>query len=264
MPPEPGRSSASRQLSRPTRSLMEITLPTRTNASLSTAAGAKAAIAEPTATPTTAGGVQARTTFIITAPLSRWVRNESTLVGTMIAIDVPTQSWKRTSSGTSSARNTSYRTGTMSAPPPMPNRPARMPVMNPPTMIKAASRSSSLTGTPRIMSCSGGTEAATAVERAFRYVENKSRGGGVRHARIHVHHEGERGTEGVSVRARLHAFGREMAAEGARARDAAEQAEHVPGDGVQPRTAGKLALEIGDQRLGGVPRRGEAGGLAEQ
>src|SRR3954447_20467494 len=128
----------------------------------------------------------------------------------------------------------------MSAPPPMPNRPARIPVMNPPTMIKAASSSSSLTGTPRIMSCSGGTEAATAVERAFRNVENKSRGGGVRHSRVDVHHEGERGTESVSVRAGLHAFGGQMAAEGARARDAAEQAEDVPRDGMQPRTAGKL------------------------
>ena len=123
---------------------------------MSTAADAKAAIAEPTATPITAGSAHARTTSIITAPLSRWVRNESTLVGTMIAIEVPTQSWKRTSSGTPSTRNTSYSTGTMSAPPPMPNRPARMPVTKPPTTIKAASSSSSLTGTPRIMSAPQG------------------------------------------------------------------------------------------------------------
>jgi hypothetical protein len=52
--------------------------------------------------------------------LSRWVK---ALVGTMMAIEVPTQSWKRTSSGTPMTRKTSYRTGTMSAPPPMPNSP---------------------------------------------------------------------------------------------------------------------------------------------
>ena len=55
-----------------------------------------------------------------------------------------------------------------------------------------------------------------------------------------------------------------MAAEGTRARDTAEQSKDVPRDGMQPRAAGKLALEIGDQRLGRFPRGGEAGGLAEQ
>src|SRR5712691_6397959 len=152
----PGNSSASRQLSRPNRSLPAITLPTSTKASLSAAGGAKAAMAEPTATPKTEGTAQARTTSIITAPLPRWVRNEITLVGTMIASEVPTQSWKRTSSGTPSARNTSYRTGTTSAPPPMPNRPARMPVTTPPAMIIAASSTNSLMGTPRIISGSEG------------------------------------------------------------------------------------------------------------
>ncbi len=107
MAARPGRSSASRQLSRPIRSFRAITLPTSTKASLSTAAGAKPAMAEPVATPITAGTAHCRTTSIITAPLSRWMRKESTLVGTMIAIEVPTQSWKRTSSGTPSTRNTS-------------------------------------------------------------------------------------------------------------------------------------------------------------
>ena len=57
------------------------------------------------------------------------------MVGTMMASEVPTQSCMRTSSGTPSTRNTSYSTGTMMAPPPMPNRPARMPVRMPPPAI---------------------------------------------------------------------------------------------------------------------------------
>src|SRR5258705_3456568 len=40
----------------------------------------------------------------------------------------------------------------MSAPPPMPNSPARMPVIKPATTISPASRSSSPAGTPKIMS----------------------------------------------------------------------------------------------------------------
>src|SRR5258708_10193526 len=49
----------------------------------------------------------------------------------MIASEVPTQSCIRTSSGTWYMRNNSNRTGTMTAPPPMPNRPARIPVTMP-------------------------------------------------------------------------------------------------------------------------------------
>src|SRR6478736_2151505 len=253
MPPRPGRSSARRQSSRPINSLKEITLPTRTNASLSTAAGANAA---PTATPITAGGAHARTTSIITAPLSRCVRNESTFVGTMIAIDVPTQSWKRTSSGTSSARKTSYKTGTMSAPPPMPKRPAKMPVMKPPTMIRAASSSSSLAGTPKIMSL---------LRKGHGPKDwRESSGGGVRDWRVHVHHEGERIAEGASARARFHRLGCKVAAERTRAWDASEQAEHVPGHGVKARAAHELPFEIGDQRLGRRSRRRIAGGRTVQ
>ena len=48
----------------------------------------------------------------------------------------------------------------------------------------------------------------------------------------------------------LHGLGRQMPAEGARARHAAEQAEHMARDGMQPRAARKLALDIGDERLG--------------
>ena len=237
---------------------MAITLPTRTNASLSTAAGAKAAIAEPSATPITAGSAHARTTSIITAPWSRWVRNESTLVGTMIAIDVPTQSWKRTSSGTSSARKTSYRTGTMSAPPPMPNRPARMPVIESAdddqgreqqqlahghaqdhVLLRRATARNDRRERARFTSTRSCAETALSIpcvvafsaeNRKSTFPENApgSSGGGLRHSRVHVHNESERIAEGASIRARLHRLDRQMAAEGTRARDATEQAEHVP------------------------------------
>jgi len=55
-----------------------------------------------------------------------------------------------------------------------------------------------------------------------------------------------------------------MAAEGTRARDTAEQAKDVSRDRMQPRAAGKLSLEIGDQRLSRFPWGCNAGGLAEQ
>ena len=49
---------------------------------------------------------------------------------------------------------------------------------------------------------------------------------------------------------RPHAFGSEMAAEGARARHGAEQAEHVPRDGVQAHALRRLAFdEIEDALL---------------
>ena len=58
------------------------------------------------------------------------------MVGTMMASEVPMHSCMRTSSGTPSTRNTSYSTGTMMAPPPMPNRPARMPTRMPAPAIQ--------------------------------------------------------------------------------------------------------------------------------
>ena len=57
---------------------------------------------------------------------------------------------------------------------------------------------------------------------------------------------------------------RQMTAEGARAGHAAEQPEHVTRDGVKPRAARELALDIGDERLRRRLRRGERRGAAEQ
>jgi hypothetical protein len=129
--------------------LAEIVLAITTNAIFNTVPGANAAMTAPTATPSTAGIAHTRTTSIITAPRRRCARKERMLVGTMITIEVPTQSCNRTSAGTPSAPNTSYRIGTMMPPPPMPNRPARMPVTKPPATIKSTSQASSSKGTPK-------------------------------------------------------------------------------------------------------------------
>src|SRR5579871_4615973 len=61
----------------------------------------------------------------------------------MIASEVPMHSCMRTASGTSSKRKTSNNTGTMMAPPPMPNSPARMPVRTPASMTLAANQTNS-------------------------------------------------------------------------------------------------------------------------
>jgi hypothetical protein len=55
-----------------------------------------------------------------------------------------------------------------------------------------------------------------------------------------------------------------MPAKGARARDPAEQAEHVASHCVEPRAACKFALDIGDQGLGRGLRRRKARRLIEQ
>ena len=68
------------------------------------------------------------------------------MVGTMIASEVPMHSCMRTSSGTPSTRNTSNSTGTMTAPPPIPNSPARMPVTIPAVITAAASQTRSPAG----------------------------------------------------------------------------------------------------------------------
>src|SRR3954449_2045562 len=68
----------------------------------------------------------------------------------MIASEVPMQSCIRTSSGTPARRNASYSTGTMTAPPPMPNNPASNPVTTPAAITAAASSTSSVTGIPNI------------------------------------------------------------------------------------------------------------------
>src|SRR5262249_28303252 len=127
----------------------------------------------------------------------------------MIAIEVPTHNWKRTSFGTSSKRKTSYRTGTMSAPPPIPKSPARMPVMNPAIMIKVASSRSSLTGTPNTIVL-------------LQSNEGRSSRGAVHHLRAHIHDERESFAERSHARGRFYCLGREVPAKGACAGNATE------------------------------------------
>src|ERR1700752_1640271 len=125
----------------------------------------------------------------------------------------------------------------MIAPPPIPNRPARMPVSTPPAMITAASSASSDHGMP--LSTSGRD---------------------VRRLGARVDHEADRLAQNLCARAGLHRVRRDVAAEGARARNAMEQAEHVTRHGVQPRAVGELALYIRDEgfdgSLAGLERRG--------
>ena len=92
-------------------------------------------------TPSTIGAIQAFKIFASTIPCLQWVANAEIEVGTIIAQEVPMHSCMRTSSATESNPNTSYRTGTMMVPPPIPNRPARNPVKPPATSNVAASSS---------------------------------------------------------------------------------------------------------------------------
>jgi hypothetical protein len=112
-----------------------------TKAPLNSPAGASAAAIEPTATPATDGSAQARMTSGITSPRAACARYERTVVGTMIASEVPMHNCMRTSSGTPRMENTSNSTGTMKAPPPMPKSPARIPVTIPAAMTLATSHS---------------------------------------------------------------------------------------------------------------------------
>ena len=175
---------------------------------LNTAAGAKEAITEPIATPITAGAAQMRTTSGITAPFFLCPRYDRTVVGMMMASEVPMQSCMRTSSGTLSARNTSYSTGTMMAPPPMPNRPARMPTSTPAPAIQSASQTISPSGTPSSM---------------MSWMRGPKRSGGdVRQFGRAVHYQRQCISHDRSVGIGLDRFGRQMAAESARAGDRAE------------------------------------------
>src|ERR1700730_3848903 len=141
-----GKRLPSTQLSRPARSLAAFMLAISTNATLNTVAGAKAAVTEPTATPATDGNAHDRIIAGMTRPFARWARYDRTVVGTMMASDVPTQSCMRTSCGTPNMRKSSNNTGTTMMPPPMPNNPARIPVTTPAAMAAAASQINSLKG----------------------------------------------------------------------------------------------------------------------
>src|SRR6202789_3809814 len=123
--------------------LVTISAAIRTNAILKMAAGANAAIAAPITTPTITGTVQIRNTSGMTMPRARCARYERQAVGRMIASDVPMHNCIRTVSGTSNNWKISNSTGTMTAPPPIPNMPASRPVTTPAPTTATSNQSNS-------------------------------------------------------------------------------------------------------------------------
>ena len=77
-------------------------------------------------------------------------------------------------------------------------------------------------------------------------------------------HKAQGGAENCKACVRFDRFDRKMAAKGARPGYATEQAQHVPGHGVEPRAARKFALDMGDKGLGRRLRRCKGRRLAEQ
>src|SRR6185312_2674738 len=138
---------------------------------------------------------------------------------------------------------TSYRTGTMTPPPPMPNRPARMPVTTPPARINSTSQTISPSGYPSSM--------------VIRWMPSDRTNDDVRQIRGPVQHQRQRISHDGGPGARLDRFRRQMAPEGARARHRAEQPKHVPRDAAQPNAGRRLALDVRDERERGFFRRCE-------
>ena len=122
----------------------------------------------------------------------------------------------------------------------------------PPATMAAASQASSPSGTP---AASNAPEDLDAKRQAAAMCANSAR------ASITM---AERLAQDRNAGAGLDGLRREMPAEGARAGHGVEQAEHVARDGMQPRAARELALDIGDEALRSRPcARRERRGLAE-
>src|SRR5580704_1624784 len=142
----------------------------------------------------------------------------------------------------------------MTAPPPMPNRPANSPVMTPPTMIANASQSSSCNGTPRII-----------------LLIALSTGAGLRgdvgqfpaRVQIVVRDKRERRSEEFGAGLRRSRGAGEVPAVSARAGHRAEQAVQMPRDGVQPRAVCDFTYDIRGERGSGLFRRVERSVLTE-
>src|SRR6516165_12163149 len=109
----------------------------------------------------------------------------------------------------------------------MPNSPANNPVTNPPATINAASNSSSLNGTPRIIDCCSETNPARMLRRR-----------GTRQRRLRARHARERSAERGGAGTGLDRLGCEMAAKMAGTGNAAEKPEDVAGDERKARAAG--------------------------
>src|SRR5580704_9266082 len=143
----------------------------------------------------------------------------------------------------------------MTAPPPMPNRPASNPVTTPPTMMASASQSSSLKGTPKIILCRlpgrDGSKLRGDVRQFPVRVQTLIRD--KRERRGEEFGAGLRGSRSTG----------EMPAVSARAGHRVEQAVQMSRDGVQPRAVRQLAFDIRGERGGGLFRRTERSLLTE-
>src|SRR5579864_9667427 len=142
----------------------------------------------------------------------------------------------------------------MTAPPPMPNRPASNPVTTPPTTMVSASQNSSLNGTPKIILLF-----ALSVTAALR--------GDVRQFPVPVQalvcDKRERRSEEFGAGVPGSRGAGKMPAEGARTGHRVEQAVQMPRDGVQFCAGGDFALDIRGERGGRLFRRGKARVLTE-
>src|SRR5215813_1286345 len=132
----------------------------------------------------------------------------------------------------------------MTAPPPMPNRPARIPVTTPPTTMAAASQRSSLSGTANMAA--------------------PDASGGGDESRSLVRYQCKRLPQHVGAGVGPDTFGRDMATERARPRHRMKQAEHMAGDRVEAHAARDRALDVGEEGLRGSLRRSERRRRTEQ
>src|SRR5215472_16441151 len=126
----------------------------------------------------------------------------------------------------------------MTAPPPIPNRPAMMPVSTPPPAMAAARTTSSPIGTPDISTLlSPGTSPGTSRGRRLSQCGAACK-------------QTERLAQHLGAGTRLDRCDGKVAAERARARRPMEQAHHMAKDCTCPHAGGGLALHIGDQGFG--------------
>src|SRR4030088_1809821 len=108
----------------------------------------------------------------------------------------------------------------MMPPPPMPNRPAKRPVASPPATIRSRSQASSLAGTPKYIRCSAGGP-----DETFPGFSSRDRRR-LRDRPVNtVTDERQRLDQDIRPGAGLDRVGRQVTAEGARARHTAEEAE---------------------------------------
>src|SRR5208282_2558373 len=135
----------------------------------------------------------------------------------------------------------------MTEPPPMPNRPARSPVITPPMTMAAASQRISFSPTPRSI-----------------FAVLPRSGSDVRQFAVAVRDETDRFDQKFGAGMRRRRGTSEMPAESTRPRHGAEQAMQMPGDGVEPPALLELARDIGKQRRRGLFRRSKARGFGKE